>query len=81
MTENRPESAPSPSPAPLAGSPCLQAEQVAFTGVLASMTHAEAMELVNNHGGTSTQHVNRQTTMLVVGEEGWPLEALSLIHI
>ena len=75
MTENRPESAPSPSPAPLAGSPCLQAEQVAFTGVLASMTHTEAMELVANHGGTSTQHVNRQTTMLVVGEEGWPLEA------
>ncbi|MCH2586855.1 MAG: hypothetical protein MK004_00130, partial [Planctomycetales bacterium] len=33
------------------------------------------MELVANHGGNSTQHVNRQTTMLVVGEEGWPLEA------
>ena len=39
------------------------------------MTHAEAMELVAGHGGTSTQHINRQTTMLVVGEEGWPLEA------
>lgn len=56
-------------------SPALQAEHVAFTGTLASMTHAEACELVAEHGGTAAGHVSRQTTMLVIGEEGWPLEA------
>lgn len=53
---------------PLAG------ERVAFTGVLASMTHKQGQELVGRHGGEATEHVSRQTTMLVVGEEGWPLE-------
>ncbi len=38
------------------------------------MTHLQAHELAQQHGGTATQHVSRQTTMLVVGEEGWPLE-------
>jgi tetratricopeptide (TPR) repeat protein len=57
------------------GSPCLQGECVAFTGILASMTHRQAFELVEQHGGGPTTHVNRQTTMLVIGEEGWPLEA------
>jgi tetratricopeptide (TPR) repeat protein len=47
---------------------------VSFTGTLASMTHQQAHELAQQHGGTATQHVSRQTTMLVVGEEGWPLE-------
>lgn len=58
----------------LSSSPCLQGERVAFTGTLASMTHAQAAELVSQHGGVATDHVSRQTTMLVVGEEGWPLE-------
>ena len=75
MTDKTPEPARTSSPTPLAGSPCLQAERVAFTGTLASMTHREAMDMVADHGGTSTQHVHRQTTMLVVGEEGWPLDA------
>ena len=57
-----------------AGSPCLQGERVSFTGTLASMPHRQAHELVEEHGGTSTEHVSRQTTLLVVGEEGWPLE-------
>ena len=47
---------------------------MAFTGTLASMTHAQAAELAREHGATATEHVSRQTTMLVVGEEGWPLE-------
>jgi tetratricopeptide (TPR) repeat protein len=47
---------------------------VAFTGVLASMTHADAARLVGENGGTATEHVSRQTTMLVIGEEGWPLD-------
>ncbi len=47
---------------------------MAFTGTLASMTHRQAMDLVEQHGGQAMQHVGQQTTILVVGEEGWPLE-------
>jgi tetratricopeptide (TPR) repeat protein len=56
-------------------SPILAGERVAFTGTLASMTHAQAAQLVADHGGTASEHVSRHTTLLVVGEEGWPLEA------
>ncbi len=59
-----------PAPPPL-----LAGERVAFTGTLASMTHREAAELVEQHGGTAVQHVSQQTTLLVIGEEGWPLES------
>ncbi|GAB4149369.1 MAG: tetratricopeptide repeat protein [Planctomycetaceae bacterium] len=38
------------------------------------MTHREAMEIVRQFGGIGTAHVSRKTTLLVVGEEGWPLE-------
>jgi len=63
-------------PAPeLASSPVLQGERVTFTGTLASMTHRQGAEQVVRHGGQPSQHVSKQTTMLVVGEEGWPLEA------
>lgn len=58
----------------VASSPLLAGERVAFTGILASMTHRQAADLVENHGGQSLQHVTLQTTLLVVGEEGWPLE-------
>jgi tetratricopeptide (TPR) repeat protein len=57
-----------PQPLPLAG------ERVTFTGVLASMTHAEAARFVREHGGEAAEHVSRQLTLLVIGEEGWPLE-------
>ncbi len=59
----------------LQSSPCLQGERVAFSGTLASMTHRQASELVEQNGGEAASHISRQTTMLVVGEEGWPLEA------
>jgi tetratricopeptide (TPR) repeat protein len=62
------------SPHQLTSSPALQGERLAFTGTLASMTHAQAAELAEQHGGAAAEHVSRQTTMLVVGEEGWPLE-------
>lgn len=52
----------------------LVGEKVAFTGTLASMTHKEAAELVEQHGGNPVHHVSQVTTLLVVGEEGWPLE-------
>lgn len=67
MTGDSSASAPV-SPALLAG------ERVAFTGTLASMTHRQAAELVEQHGGTPVQGVSQQTTLLVIGEEGWPLE-------
>ena len=48
---------------------------MAFTGILASVTHQQGMDLVARHGGASASHISSQTTMLVVGEEGWPLES------
>jgi len=59
---------------PLESSPPLAGERVTFTGTLASMTHGQASELVVEHGGEATSHVSRLTTLLVIGEEGWPLE-------
>ena len=61
-------------PPELDSSPCLQGEKVAFTGILASMTHRQACELVVENGGASSVHVSSKLTMLVVGEEGWPLD-------
>ncbi|MFM7037066.1 MAG: MerR family transcriptional regulator [Planctomycetaceae bacterium] len=52
----------------------LNGETVVFTGTLASMTHREAMDAVAEHGGRSVQTITSQTTLLVVGEEGWALE-------
>ena len=63
------------SPANLPSQPTLQGERVAFTGTLAAMTHRKAGELAEAHGGTASQHVSKHTTMLVIGEEGWPLES------
>lgn len=60
---------------PPSGAAILAGERVAFTGVLASMTHRQAAGLVTEHGGTPVGHVSQLTTLLVVGEEGWPLEA------
>lgn len=76
MTETTADSA-----ASLESSPLLQGEKIAFTGTLASMTHRQAMDLVEQHGGQSSQHVSHQTTLLVVGEEGWPLEADGRISV
>ena len=59
----------------LPSQPTLQGERVAFTGTLASMTHRQASQLAESHGGTASQHVSKHTTMLVIGEEGWPLES------
>lgn len=61
-----------PAPAPPA---VLAGERVTFTGVLASMTHGHASTIVVENGGEATEHASRRTTLLVVGEEGWPLDA------
>ena len=58
----------------LESSPVLKGERLSFTGTLASMTHRQAMDLAEQQGGSTTHSVSKQTTMLVVGEEGWPLE-------
>lgn len=55
--------------------PVLTGQRVAFTGTLASMTHQHAHEIVRNNGGETTDRVSGQTTLLVVGEEGWPIES------
>jgi tetratricopeptide (TPR) repeat protein len=55
-------------PGPLCG------ELVCFTGRLASMTRPEAEELVRSFGGEFTRTVTGETTLLVIGEEGWPLK-------
>ena len=60
---------------PIPHAPILLGEHVAFTGTLASMTHRQAMSLVEQHGGSAGQNVSQQTTLMVIGEEGWPLEA------
>lgn len=52
----------------------LAGETLALTGTLASMTHEQAAEIIEQHGGNFTQHVSRHTSLLVIGEEGWPLE-------
>src|SRR5437588_725437 len=53
----------------------LAGQRVAFTGGLASMTRSEGTKLVRSHGGRFTVSVNQRTTMLVVGQDGWPLQA------
>jgi tetratricopeptide (TPR) repeat protein len=46
---------------------------VAFTGRLASMNREEAFALVRRKGGSPRRGVTKQTSVLVVGELGWPL--------
>ncbi len=48
---------------------------VAFTGRLASMKRAEAFDHVRRCGGTPRRGVIKGTSLLVVGELGWPLLA------
>jgi tetratricopeptide (TPR) repeat protein len=52
----------------------LSGKRVAFTGRLASMTRADAVQLVRAQGGEFVPAVSRLTSLLVVGLEGWPLQ-------
>jgi predicted TPR repeat methyltransferase len=47
---------------------------VAFTGRLASLARADAVALVRRHGGRPASSINRRTSFLVVGQDGWPLQ-------
>src|SRR4051812_35068254 len=51
----------------------LAGKQVAFTGRLASLTRTEAAALIGAHRGQYVDSVTRTTSILVVGQEGWPL--------
>lgn len=52
----------------------LQGECVTFTGRLASMNHRDAAALVETYGGRAVSSMSKSVTMVVIGEEGWPLE-------
>src|SRR5215469_15337583 len=52
----------------------LRGKRVAVTGRLLSMTHAGFAELVAGQGGQFVPLPNRQTSVLVIGQDGWPLE-------
>lgn len=52
----------------------LQGECVTFTGRLASMNHRDAAALVETYGGRAVSSMSKTVTMVVIGEEGWPLE-------
>jgi tetratricopeptide (TPR) repeat protein len=55
-----------PSTSPIQGN-------VAFTGRLAAMKREEAFALVRAKGGTPRRGLTKKTSVLVVGELGWPL--------
>jgi tetratricopeptide (TPR) repeat protein len=46
---------------------------VALTGRLAALSREEALRLVRARGARVGEKVSRETTLLVVGQEGWPL--------
>src|SRR5215831_12332152 len=52
----------------------LKGKRVTFTGRLASMNRAEAVALVRAHGGVFVSNLSRRTSVLVVGQDGWPLQ-------
>jgi Tetratricopeptide repeat/BRCA1 C Terminus (BRCT) domain len=49
-------------------------KRIAFTGRLASMTRIDVVALVRNHGGCPVLSVNHCTSLLIVGQDGWPLQ-------
>ena len=53
----------------------LRGKEVSFTGRLAAMTRREAMDLVVAHGGRFAEVPRPDTDFVVIGEEGWPLQA------
>lgn len=53
----------------------LRGKRVAATGRLVSMTHADFAQLVVARGGDFMPVASRGTSVLVIGEDGWPLEA------
>jgi tetratricopeptide (TPR) repeat protein len=53
--------------------PEIAGKRVALTGRFASMSHADAGELIRNCGGQCVSEVTRSTRLLIIGQDGWPL--------
>lgn len=53
---------------------CLAGQRVALTGAMLSMTRAQAVALVRRCGGEFSPRVAADTSLVVVGEQGWPLK-------
>ncbi len=53
----------------------LQDQRIAFVGRLASMARREAAQLVRQHGAVVLERPDASATMIVVGEEHFPLHA------
>ena len=66
---------PSTFPARTAAAGLLAGQCIALTGRMASMTRDEAIALLAAHGAAYSGTVHAATTILVVGDEGWPLKA------
>jgi tetratricopeptide (TPR) repeat protein len=49
----------------------LSGKEVVFTGRLASMKRSDAMDLVRRHGGRCARSLTTDTSLLVVGQDGW----------
>jgi tetratricopeptide (TPR) repeat protein len=52
----------------------LRGKIVSLTGTMISMSRAEAVALIRHGGGRFSPQVARDTSLLVVGEQGWPLK-------
>lgn len=53
----------------------LTGQRICVTGRLSSMSRAEAIALIEEEGGAYVELPDRETDVLVVGDEGWPLRA------
>src|SRR4051812_29433001 len=51
----------------------LAGKKVAITGQMASMTRGNAIALILAHGGEFVPAVNLHTSVLLLGQKGWPL--------
>ena len=52
----------------------LSGERIVFTGKLASMTRGQALQIVRSLGGTVESNPSKDTTLVVFGQDGWPLQ-------
>jgi tetratricopeptide (TPR) repeat protein len=57
-----------------AGKDALRGKRIAFTGRLASLTRKAAADLVRAYGGAFSPKVDHGIALVVVGQEGWPLQ-------
>ena len=56
-------------------SPFPAAKRIVFTGRLASMSRSAAVEQVVRGGGSVLPRVSRNTDLIVIGADGWPLQS------